>query len=474
MTGPAPVLTGPGPDAATPAGAAAPGSASGAGTRLAGQAGPPPHGPLHRWRAPLAVLVLVLLGGIVIALITPSPPTTGYLDPGNPGPQGTRALADLLAQRGQTVVRADSVTAALAAARAGDPDAAAGAGPGRQAGPGHAPALVITSPYLLSRAQLADLARLPGNVMVAEPDGAVLAALNQQAAVPAGTTGAAGTTGPAGAAGPQVTVAGAGEVRPVRPGCPLSAAAVAGDAVMGGVLLRVSSAAASGTGATRATAPAAAPAAAAAECYRVDGHPTLVRYQAAGRTVTVLGSGVPLTNAALAHRGNAALTLNLLRGSPRIVWLVPSPPALTPAGQKSLFQEIPGPAYLVTLQLFVAAGLAALWRTRRLGPLVAEPLPVVVRASETVEGHGRLYRSRRSRGRAAAVLRDAARHRIMSRLALPADADAGAVSAAVAAVTGRDPGAVQAILYGPVPRDDAALVALGQDIDALEGEVRTQ
>jgi hypothetical protein len=212
----------------------------------------------------------------------------------------------------------------------------------------------------------------------------------------------------------------------------------------------------------------------AAECYRVDGHPTLVRYQAGGRTVTVLGSGVPLTNAALAHRGNAALALNLLRGSPRIVWLVPSPPAITPAGQKSLFQEIPGPAYLVTLQLFIAAGLAALWRTRRLGPLVAEPLPVVVRASETVEGHGRLYRSRRSRGRTAAVLRDAARHRITARLALPADADASAVSAAVAAVTGREPGAVQATLYGPVPRDDAALVALGQDIDALEGEVRTQ
>jgi hypothetical protein len=41
-------------------------------------------------------------------------------------------------------------------------------------------------------------------------------------------------------------------------------------------------------------------------------------------------------------------------------------------------------------------------------------------------------------------------------------------------VTGRDPGAVQAILDGPVPGDDAALVALGQDIDALEGEVRTR
>ena len=46
--------------------------------------------------------------------------------------------------------------------------------------------------------------------------------------------------------------------------------------------------------------------------------------------------------------------------------------------------------------------------------------------------------------------------------------------AAVAAQTGREPGAVRAILYGLAPRDDAALVTLGQDIDALEGEVRTQ
>jgi hypothetical protein len=72
------------------------------------------------------------------------------------------------------------------------------------------------------------------------------------------------------------------------------------------------------------------------------------------------------------------------------------------------------------------------------------------------------------------VLRDAARQRIVARLALPSDTDADVVCAAVVAHTGREPGAVRAILYGPAPRDDAALVRLGHDIDALEGEVRTQ
>ncbi len=489
MTGPAPVLTGPGPAIPGDPGAATAAPAGPAGPGPAGPA-PPPRGVLRRWRAPLTVPALVLLGGIVIALLTPSPPTTGYLDPGNPGSQGTRALAALLAQRGQPVIRADSVTAALAAARPAGPGTGAGTSPGASpgpgagpapggpAGPGRVPELVITSPYLLSPGQLGELARVPGNLMVVEPDNAVLAAINGQTARapastrPPGSTGSSGSARPSGSTGaPRVTVAGADEVRPVRPGCTLAAATAAGDAAMGGVLMRVRDTAtgsAAGAPSGTATGPGAG------QCYRVDGHASLVRYLAGGRTVTLLGTGVPLTNAALAHRGNAALALNLLRGSPRIVWLVPRPPAVGPAGQKSLFQEIPGAAYLVAAQLFIAAALAALWRTRRLGPLVAEPLPVVVRASETVEGHGRLYRSRRSRDRVSQVLRDAARHRITARLALPGDADADAVCAAVAALTGRDPGAVRAILYGPAPRDDAALVALGQDIDALEGEVRTQ
>ena len=126
------------------------------------------------------------------------------------------------------------------------------------------------------------------------------------------------------------------------------------------------------------------------------------------------------------------------------------------------------------MQLFLAAVLTAAWRVRRLGPLVTEPLPVVVRASETVEGHGRLYRSRRSRGRAAAVLRGAALHRITGRAGAARHRGSGAVCAAVSGRTGRGQARLREVLFGPAPRDDAALVALGRDIDAVEEEVRTQ
>ena len=56
----------------------------------------------------------------------------------------------------------------------------------------------------------------------------------------------------------------------------------------------------------------------------------------------------------------------------------------------------------------------------------------MVRASETVEGRGRLYRSRRARDRAAAALRTATLQRLMPRLGLGLSAQAPAVVATVA------------------------------------------
>jgi hypothetical protein len=94
---------------------------------------------------------------------------------------------------------------------------------------------------------------------------------------------------------------------------------------------------------------------------------------------------------------------------------------------------------------------------------------VVVRACETVEGHGRLYRSRRARDRAAAALREAALGRIVTRLGLPRDVPADALGHELADRTGRDPGDVRP-LFGEVPGDDAALVRLADGLDALEGQ----
>jgi hypothetical protein len=204
---------------------------------------------------------------------------------------------------------------------------------------------------------------------------------------------------------------------------------------------------------------------------------SLVHYEADGRLITLLGTGNPLTNGSLGQQGNAALALSLLAARSRIVWLVPGPGLAASGGgggQQSASSLVPLAAYLVAYQLGIAAVLAALWRARRLGPLVAERLPVVVRASETVEGLAGLYRSRRARDRAAAALRTAMLARTLPALGLAAGTGPAEVISALSARSGSAAPSVEAMLFGPAPTDDAALVTLADDLDTLERKVRGQ
>lgn len=371
----------------------------------------------RRWRLPVLLGLGVLAAGVVIALLQPS--ATTYLDPNGTGPSGGHALADLATERGQQVVRAQVPENGSAA----DLE-------------------LITSPGHLTSAQLAAAGRFGGDILLVDPTPATLRAI-----APAVSTTVED---------PSTTV--------LAPLCNNGSANLAGNAYVGGAVLE-------------STSPAAE------TCYPADGGYFMVGYTQDGRTIDVLGSGAPLTNQYLADKGDAALALNLLRAARRIVWVVPSPAAQGQAattGQRSLSSLVPWPVYLIAIQLVVAALLAAAWRARRLGPLVAERLPVVVRASETVEGHGRLYQARRARDRAAAELRQAARARISRLMGFTGTTGTpgttgtrqGVNAAAVAARTGDSPEDVAALLYGPPPHTDAQLVSLAAALDSLERKVR--
>jgi len=371
------------------------------------------------WRQARAWLLicLVVVGAAIVIGVLNQPPGGSYLDPGSTAGNGSHALADVLTGLGHQVITVTSAGSAVSAVSAGT-------------------TLVITSPARLSRPELAALAKVPASVLLVGPDSAALAAFGGDlrialSGVPVANTPAA---------------------------CTLQAAVLAGTADMGGTTLMV-------------------PGRLAREiqqCYPVGGHPSLVQLTLHRRLVTVLGSGAPLTNGALASQGNAALAIDLLPHH-RIVWLVPSasaPAAATgPARPRSFYSLVPLGAYLVAIQLAVALLLAVLWRARRLGPLVAEPLPVVVRAAETVEGHARLYQSRRARARAADALRQGVISRLSPLTGLPATASQDTVAAALATRSARTPARVGELLYGPAPESDRALVELARDLDTFEREV---
>jgi hypothetical protein len=179
-----------------------------------------------------------------------------------------------------------------------------------------------------------------------------------------------------------------------------------------------------------------------------------------------------MTNSRLLEQGNAALAMNLAGTRPRAIWYAPqSVEGDSSSGAATIFDLIPEHVTWIGWQLCLAVLLLALWKGRRVGPLVAEELPVVVRASETVEGRGRLYRSRRARDRAADAMRTAALQRLLPRLGLGHNAEPPAVLEAVAQRSGYRPDALRHTLYGPPPVTDADLVNLANELDNIERQV---
>jgi len=114
----------------------------------------------------------------------------------------------------------------------------------------------------------------------------------------------------------------------------------------------------------------------------------------------------------------------------------------------------------------------ALWRGRRLGPVVVEPLPVIVPSAETVRGRARLLRAARARDAASDELRTATIRRLSEMLGLGPDAARVAVIDAVTSQTDKRAQEIEDLLYGAEPRDDAGLVQLATALDDLESMVR--
>lgn len=313
-----------------------------------------------RARGVVLALVLLLVAAVAIAAIR-STERHGSLDPRSADPFGSRAVAELLAERG---VDTRVVTTLDEARAAAGPDTT----------------LLVAVPDLLTHRQQSAL-----RSATADSDGRTLLVAPGNWSVE--------RLAPGVVADPATSLDST-----LSPDCGLPAARRAGKADTGGIRYTV-------------THPGND------ECYRSERLPTLVRVPAAsgdGDTV-VLGAPDILYNDSLDEQGNASLALQLLGSRPHLVWYLPSlsdASATDPAEQKDFLDLLPSGWLWGTLQLFFAAALAALWRARRLGPLVPEKLPVAIRASETVEGRARLYRKANARDRAATALRSTTRTRL--------------------------------------------------------------
>ncbi|MFI7415501.1 DUF4350 domain-containing protein [Streptomyces sp. NPDC049627] len=373
----------------------------------------------------VALAVVALLAAAVAIATIRSDARHGTLDPRSADPKGSRAVTELLADRGVDTRVVTTLEEARAAAAADT-------------------TLLVAVPDLLTHRQQTSLrsstAGSGGRTVLVAPG-----SWSVEKLVPGVT------------ADPATSLD-----SELSPDCALPAAQRAGTADLGGIRYTT----------TRLGAD---------ECYPSERLATLLRVPETtgdGDTV-VLGAPDILYNERLDEQGNASLALQLLGSRPHLVWYLPSlsdTSADAADDERGFFDLLPSGWIWGTLQLFIAAALAALWRARRLGPLVPEKLPVAIRASETVEGRARLYRKANARDRAAAALRSTTRTRLAPLVGVPVS-QAHAPEALLPALSAHlhnhgDGQTLHTLLFGPPPSDDAALIALADQLDALEREVR--
>lgn len=188
--------------------------------------------------------------------------------------------------------------------------------------------------------------------------------------------------------------------------------------------------------------------------------------------IVVLGASDAITNDGIASEGNAALGLWLFGHDDTLTWYLPDLADLSAAtGEPSLSDLTPEWVTPVLVLIALAVLAAAVWRGRRMGALVVENLPVQPRASETMEGRARLYRASGARERALDAIRIRTILQLGRRLGLGPDASVDAVIDRTASITSRAPGEIRGMLVDAQPADDRDLVRISDDLLELEREV---
>lgn len=387
-------------------------------------------------RMPLIVLLLVA-AVIAIFIIDRNDSSTVYGSIRNPAPEGAQALARVASAQGLSIREIDK----LSQARITDPAATT---------------LILVDPYFYTSAQTGSVAAYPGDLVVLGWDTELARGL-----------------------GVDLRLAAPSELPPS--GASLDAQCSDRHATAAGSLTDT------GLGFEAPDANA--------RCFLGAHGAAAVVYEIDGRTVTFVASSTIATNRRITENGNAAYLLRLIGGHENAVWYIGGYDTTTltwttPDGGSSAGPGDDGgtggtgddvhyedvdflPAGFGNL--LYALGLALVvvvwWRARRFGPLVTEPLPVIIHASEAVRGRARMYRASRAVGRAGASLRAATASRVAKRLGVSRYGSSEDLLAAMTTATARPRRELEQLFYGPPPATEAELKDLAIALDHVESEV---
>ena len=401
------------------------------GTEVMGDGGSAVSTARTRFRraVPLLIGMLVLALVVVLNLLPGEEEDDSPLSPGNPGPDGARAVARVLEAEGVDVVRVHSFDDAL-----------------EELDGGRGTLFLNDARQYLSGDQVAELTGTAARSVLAAPGERQLRSLDEDFEVVGPVPTDIGGDAPALAA----------ECADTDASAAVSVSAT-GTLYSGGV--QCFTASVEGAGNTEDT----------EDTEDAEGG---LYVTSPDGSISILGAPSILSNDSVTDAGNAALALRVLGSSPALVWYEPTGADITSSGQ-GVDPTTLLPAWVnpLLVWLLVCGVLGMFWRGRRLGPLAEEPLPVVVRAAETAEGRARLYQDSRSVAHSAANLRSAGLARIARRLRVDRSASPVDVLDAAARHTGRSRADLEQQFLHRTPATNRELVLWAQDILDLEKEI---
>ena len=386
---------------------------------------PRPSGGPRVWRARIIVIALSILGLALIAVLSLGEArTNNQLDPSSAGPNGSRALAEVLRQRGITIEQVGTASQV------------------RDKAPGPGTTVVVTATELLTADNaraVSDAARGADRLVVLMPTKDHLDAMRI----------------------------------PLTPGSPPSGRYDAEcDPARTGAIVRADDRVNGAETSYGSTDPEVA------VCFRVLGAPpakggalAILPASSERPTTVVIGVGSALSNRHITEDSHAGVAVRALGASPRVIWYYPTLADAYGAGGGPDDGQPRALAPMMLLLGLVVLTLAVV-RGRRLGRLVPERLPVVVRAIETTQSRAALYRRADDRERSAAILRIRTVTTLRRRLGVDPAEPPSALATAIVAVTGEPRGRIEYLLYGPTPSTREALLNLARDLDDLTERVR--
>lgn len=206
-------------------------------------------------------------------------------------------------------------------------------------------------------------------------------------------------------------------------------------------------------------------------CFPVSDGAFMVEIDRGSGTIVLLGGGDIFTNEQIAKADNSVLAVNLFdpqQGS-KITFLATE--AEESAGRAGLLALVPDNVYTGLLQLCIAAAALVIWRSRRVGFPVAEPLPVEVPSSQLTVAIGSMLQKSGQSSAAAEVMRDDFRNRLAKLMAMDSGASPESIAEVVSRRTGIDKERLLSLLLDAQVNSDTGLVEYAKKIEDTYREV---